>query len=138
MFQPRVQNMRRERNTLKFRFNYSYQKWGFEYFLGLQLSLIATANIHVVKSITALVERNGGCTQRGCVQLAFITSDGVIKVTTPSPSFCFRPHLRLEKWRDRGGTQVNQKASREQRCGPTVIVLRSTSTNFSRERVSFL
>lgn len=34
---------------------------------------------------------------------------------------------------------MNQKASREQRCGPTsVIVLRFTSTNFSRERVSFL
>lgn len=36
---------------------------------------------------------------------------------------------------------MNQKASREQRgCGPTfrVIVLRSMSTNFSRERVSFL
>lgn len=31
----------------------SWEKWGFEYFLGLQLSLIATANIHVVKSITA-------------------------------------------------------------------------------------
>ncbi|KAL0130099.1 hypothetical protein PUN28_002006 [Cardiocondyla obscurior] len=61
-----------------------------------------TANIHPVKSITAMqdVRRKGNVRSRGCVQVAFITSDGVIKVSTLSPLLSTPPSFCLDTQRN--------------------------------------
>lgn len=66
-----------------------------------------TTNIHAVKSITAMQDerRKGNVRPRGCVQVAFITSDGVIKVSTlpaslsTPPSFCLDTQKNAGAWR---------------------------------------
>lgn len=93
--------------------------------------------IHAVKSITA--GRKGNIRPRGCVQVAFITSDGVIKVSTLLPPLSTPPSFCLDTQKNAGAWRcVGESKKRKERETLRLVLFMQVYGIFVKHRCTYM